>query len=175
MTMARTPVGVRTVRDRWIGIGHSTASDPRRAGVLAAADALEGEDAALLVVFCSDAYDLDLLLGGIRERSGETPLIGCSTAGEIATGGPGDAGVVVMALGGTGFSVSTRAAACEPHGLRGAGAHVAACLRDVEERPTACYSSSRTAWPETSRRSFAAPTASSARVSRWSVDARATT
>ncbi len=135
MTLARTPVGVRTERDRWIGIGHSTASDAHRAGALAADDALAGEDAALLVVFCSDAYDLDALLVGIRQRSGETPLIGCSTAGEIATGGPGDAGVVVMALGGTGFSVSTRAAGCEPYGLRGAGAHVAACLRDVEERP----------------------------------------
>ena len=135
MTLPSSPAGLSTERDRWIGIGHSTASDPRRAGALAADDALEGEDPALLVVFCSDAYDLDVLLAGIRERSGETPLIGCSTAGEIATGGPGDAGVVVMALGGAGFSVGTGAAACQSRGLRGAGADVAACLRDVEDRP----------------------------------------
>ena len=135
MTLAPSPLRVTTERDRWIGIGHSTASDPRRAGALAADEALEGSDAALLVVFCSDAYDLEALLAGVRALAGETPLIGCSTAGEIATGGPGDAGIVVMALGGPGFSVSTGAAACGSRGLRGAGADVAACLRGVDDRP----------------------------------------
>jgi hypothetical protein len=100
MSVSSTPGEVTSGRDRWVGIGHSTVTDPGRAGMLAAAAALEGADPRLLVVFCSDAYDLAALLAGIRSKSGETSLIGCSTAGEIATGGPGDAGVVVMALGG---------------------------------------------------------------------------
>ncbi|MDQ4049664.1 MAG: hypothetical protein M3131_09865, partial [Actinomycetota bacterium] len=93
--MASTPGGVPADRDRWVGIGHSSVSDPAQAGAQAAAGALEGSDARLLVVFCSDSYDLDSLLAGIRRKARGTPLIGCSTAGEIATGGPGDAGVVV--------------------------------------------------------------------------------
>ncbi len=135
MTVASTSGGVPADRDRWVGIGHSGVSDPAEAGALAAAGALEGSDARLLVVFCSDSYDLDSLLAGIRRKARETPLIGCSTAGEIATGGPGDAGVVVMALGGPGFSISTAAGGCAAHGLRGAGAEAAACLAEVEDRP----------------------------------------
>jgi hypothetical protein len=61
-------------------------------------------------------------------------LIGCSTAGEIATGGPGDAGVVVAALGGA-FSVSTGVGREASHRLREAGAEAAACADAVEERP----------------------------------------
>jgi hypothetical protein len=120
---------------RWVGIGHSAEADGRQAGMDAADAALRGAEPKLLVVFCSDNYDLEVLLAGIRERAGTTPLIGCSTAGEIATGGPGDAGVVVMALGGPGFSVSTAAAGCAARGLRAAGAEAAACLAEIEERP----------------------------------------
>jgi hypothetical protein len=61
-------------------------------------------------VFCSDAHDLNALLAAINQASGGVPLIGCSTAGEIATSGPGDASVVVIALGGPGFSVHTAVA-----------------------------------------------------------------
>ena len=121
--------------DRWVGIGQSSESDERHAGATAASAALIGDDPRLLVTFCSDSYDLDGLLAEIRRHAKGTPLIGCSTAGEIATGGPGDAGVVVMALGGSGFSVSTAAASCVTKGLRGAGAEVAACMNAVEERP----------------------------------------
>ncbi|MBA2475975.1 MAG: hypothetical protein H0V40_08505 [Actinobacteria bacterium] len=71
--------------------------------------ALEWPDASLLIVFCSDRYDLPELLRGINEASGGVPLIG-STTGEIATGGPGDAGArrAVRRRGGR----SARAARC---------------------------------------------------------------
>src|SRR5271155_5500070 len=91
--------------DRWVGVGSSCSGDARRAGGEAAEQALVGADARLLLVFCSDHYDLEALLGGVNARSGQVPLIGCSTAGEIATAGPADATVVVVALGGHGFSV----------------------------------------------------------------------
>jgi hypothetical protein len=121
---------------RWVGLGRSNATNGRSAGLEAAGQALAaGTDPRLLTVFSSVTYDLRELLAGIAEVAGGVPLIGCSTAGEIATGGPGDASVVVMALGGDGFSVCTAAASGASDRLREAGAHVAACLDGVEERP----------------------------------------
>jgi hypothetical protein len=120
---------------RWFAVGQSTAADAHEAGSEAAGRALEQEDARLLVVFCSDTYDFEPLLGAINEQSGGTPLIGCSTAGEIATSGATDASVVVVALGGDGFSISTAAAGGASRDLRGAGADVAGCTAYVEDRP----------------------------------------
>jgi hypothetical protein len=94
---------------------------------------LEHDDARLLVVFCSDSYDLDELLAGIKETAPGVPLIGCSTAGEIATAGPADAGVVVSAFGGD-FSVATAAARGASEHLREAGARAAGCLGQVSDK-----------------------------------------
>ena len=82
---------------RWMGVGHSSAQDSSTAGAEAAKQALQGEDPKLLVVFCSDSYDLQELLDAINKESGDVPLIGCSTAGEIATKGPAQTSVVVTA------------------------------------------------------------------------------
>lgn len=120
---------------RWMGVGHSSAQDSSTAGAEAAKQALQGEDPKLLVVFCSDSYDLQELLDAINKESGDVPLIGCSTAGEIATNGPAQTSVVVTALGGPGFSVSTRAAMNVSSRLREAGAEVAGSLEDVSDRP----------------------------------------
>jgi hypothetical protein len=118
---------------RWFAVGRANGSGPE-AGAAAAGEALLHDDAKLLVVFCSDSYDLEALLGAINERSGGVPLVGCSTAGEIATGGPADASVVVTALGGPGFSIATHAARGVAGRLRDAGAEAAGCLENVEER-----------------------------------------
>ena len=119
--------------DRWLAVGRSSAPDAGAAGTEAARAALARDDAQLLILFCSHRYDLPALLAAIDAESGGTPLIGCSTAGEIATGGPGDAGVVVVALGGPGFSVRTAAAAGLGR-LREAGAEVAAAVAELEPR-----------------------------------------
>jgi hypothetical protein len=121
--------------DRWIAAGQSGQADARAAGAEAAGQALLSGDAKLLVVFASDHYDFPEMLAGIGDVAGDTPLIGCSTAGEIATGGPGEAGLVVMAFGGPGFAVCTAAATDASTRLRDAGAAVATCLSNVEERP----------------------------------------
>jgi hypothetical protein len=122
-------------RDRWLNLGRSQDADAERAGASAASAALGGRsDAKLLVVFASDSYDLAALLGGIRGRSGEVPLIGCSTAGEIATNGPAASSVVVMALGGDGYAVSTAGAQGASARLRDAGAEAAGCLESLEPR-----------------------------------------
>ncbi|HEV3231652.1 MAG TPA: FIST N-terminal domain-containing protein [Candidatus Dormibacteraeota bacterium] len=116
-------------------MGRSSAADAERAGTDAATAALAGgESPGLLIVFCSDAYDLPALLRGIGGVAPGVPLVGCSTAGEIATDGPGDAGVVVTALGGPGFSVATAVAQGVSGNLREAAAEVAACMEAVEKR-----------------------------------------
>jgi hypothetical protein len=55
------------------------------------------DDAKLLVVFCSQSCGLPELLAQIRACSAGVPVIGCTTAGEIATSGPGEAGVGIGA------------------------------------------------------------------------------
>jgi hypothetical protein len=112
---------------RWLGVGTSDARDASAAGD-AAREALLHDDAKLLIVFCSDSFDLETVIAAIDERSGGVPVIGCTTAGEIASSGPGDRTVVVTAIGGPGFSVTTAAATGVSGRLREAGAEVAACL-----------------------------------------------
>ncbi len=116
-------------------VGRSAARDAQAAGEEAARLALGQDKASLLVVFSSDAYDLEQLVRTISERSGGAPLIGCSTAGEIGASGPEDASVVVTALGGEGFSIATALATSASGRLRLASAEVAASVSQVAERP----------------------------------------
>src|SRR5687768_12968436 len=120
---------------QWTATGASHDKDARRAGAEAAGQALPGGDPKLLVVFSSDAYDLRQLLAGISGVAGDVPVIGCSPAGEIAAAGPGTAGVVVMALGGPGFSVATAASSADANGLRAAAAEVATSAARLDARP----------------------------------------
>jgi hypothetical protein len=94
-----------------------------------------GDDAKLIVVFASASHDLEGLLGGIRRHTGTAPLIGCSTAGEIASDGPGDAGVVVAAFGGSGFVARTAVARGVSARLRDSGAEVAAAAGEAPNHP----------------------------------------
>jgi hypothetical protein len=106
---------------RWFAVGHSSAEGSRRAGVEAAAAVDARSEPKLLITFASCEYDLDQLLTGIRSELGDVRLIGCSTAGEIAASGPGDAGVVITAIGGDGLDISTAVAPDASENLRRAG------------------------------------------------------
>ena len=121
--------------NRWAAVGHSNDSDAYAAGRAAADQALTQDDAKLLVVFCNDSYDLDALLRGINERSGGVPLIGCSTAGQIAAGQSGAATAVVTAIGGEGFEVVTAGVELHEDRLRDAGAEVATRVADLNGKP----------------------------------------
>jgi hypothetical protein len=116
--------------------GHSADTQPFTAGAKAAVAAVrDRDDAKLLIVFCSAAYDLDQQLAGIASEAPGTPLIGCSTAGEIATAGPSDAIVVIVAIGGPGFSVATGAGTDSTGALRQATTTaVEACMASLERR-----------------------------------------
>jgi hypothetical protein len=98
-------------------------------------DALIHDDPKLLIVFCSAAHDLPALSAQIRRRATGVPLIGCTTAGEIATSGPSESSIVVTALGGDGFQVETAVATEASRDLRAAGAQVARCLPTRADRP----------------------------------------
>jgi hypothetical protein len=119
---------------RWFAVGSADGSTPE-AGRIAADAALIHDDAKLLIVFCSQSYDLGLVLGQIRARAGDVPLIGCTTSGEIATSGPGDGQLVVAALGGEGFAIDTAVATEASKDLRAAGAQAARCLPSLADHP----------------------------------------
>jgi hypothetical protein len=119
---------------RWFAVG-STEGFEREAGLRAADEALRHDDARLLIVFCSQAHDLAAVVRQIHRHSGGVPLVGCTTAGEIATSGPGEASVVVAALGGDGFAIQTAAAIGAANDLRAAGARAARCLPSSEDHP----------------------------------------
>ena len=118
---------------RWVGVGQAGWSEPDP-GARAVERALVDDDAKLLIVFCSGSHDPASVIRQINEQSGGVPLIGCSTAGEIATQGPGDASVVVTALGGDGFSVANGLATNASFDLRGAGGAAARCMSAVDDR-----------------------------------------
>ena len=119
--------------DRWFRVGFCAGA--QGAGTRAADDALVHDDPKLLIVFCSQAHNLGQLLREIRKRAGDVPLIGCTTAGQIATAGPSDVGVVVAALGGKGFAVRTTVATEASGNLREAGACVARGLPGHADLP----------------------------------------
>jgi hypothetical protein len=119
---------------RWFAVG-SAGGSGREAGGRAIDEALVQDDAKLVVAFCSPSYDLQSVARQIWTRSGGVPLIGCTTAGEIATSGPREASVVVAAFGGAGFVIETAVAAGASSDLRAAGAHVARCLPTPDDHP----------------------------------------
>ncbi|GAA2371742.1 FIST signal transduction protein [Dactylosporangium salmoneum] len=121
--------------DRWMAVGTSLRADSHEAGREAALAALDGPDPKLLLVFAGIEHDPRRLAEGVRAAAPGVPVLGCSTHGEIGAGGPRDGSVVVTALGGPGFSVSTTAVAEISGRQREAGAAAARCAAAVEDRP----------------------------------------
>ncbi|MBU1167250.1 FIST C-terminal domain-containing protein [Patescibacteria group bacterium] len=82
------------------GVSKSNNSDALKAGAEACQKALDqiGDTADLIFVFSSVAFDQQEMLEGVRSVSKETPLVGCSSFGEITTEGPLSKHVAVMAL-----------------------------------------------------------------------------
>jgi hypothetical protein len=121
---------------RWVGIGHSADPDAARAGAHAASAAMTGADVRLVVVLGAISYDLSALLAGVRSVTGDAPLVGCSTHGEIMAGGPVDGTVLVVVLGGEGFSATVASVEGVTGRQRAAGAELARTLgRAIDERP----------------------------------------
>src|SRR5215813_4809375 len=83
--------------------GHSAAEEADKAGYEAAMEALNGlggETPAMIIVYATVRYDLGALLAAVRSVTGDTPLVGESSAGQLREGElmePG-AGVTVLAM-----------------------------------------------------------------------------
>ena len=105
-----------------IGVGFSCHADSFSAGKEAAHDAIEKLDhtAKVLIVFGAMRFDHRELLAGISSVSGNVPMVGGTTAGEISSTGFSTGSVVVMALSneelkfvtGIGHDMSKDEAAC---------------------------------------------------------------
>jgi hypothetical protein len=124
--------GATLVATRWLSVGSSDLLDSAAAGRAAALAATGGKTAKLLIVFASHGHAPQALIDSIADATGDAPLIGCTTAGEIAATGPSDNGVVIVALGGDGFVVRSAGAEAVDGKLREASATVAACARGLE-------------------------------------------
>jgi hypothetical protein len=119
---------------RWASVGRSAHPHAATAGQEAAGGALRGhDDARLLLVFASGAYDIAVLARAIAEVALGVPVVGCTSAAEVGADGPEIESVIAVALGGEGLHVSMAAVA--DAAPRDAGARVAACVGDVAHCP----------------------------------------
>jgi hypothetical protein len=123
-----------SARTRWLGVGRSNDTSPATAAADAVGAAITGDDPKLLIAFCSESYNLPALAAELDAAGGGIPLIGASTAGEIAASGPGDSSVVVTAIGGPGFEVATGVGRNASADLRAAGASAARCAESLQDR-----------------------------------------
>ncbi|MBA2778918.1 FIST signal transduction protein [Billgrantia kenyensis] len=121
-----------TPETRWMGVGHSALSGSAEATSEAIHQALSGRTPRLVLVFCSPAYDVPTVAATAQAMAGDEAVVaGCTTAGEICGQLALSQALVAVALGGEGFTVSSRVASLEA-GPREAGRQVAQGLLELE-------------------------------------------
>ncbi|XVV12456.1 FIST signal transduction protein [Actinoplanes sp. CA-131856] len=119
---------------RWFGVGQSGAPDSAKAGAEAAHAAVGGRTAKAVFVFASASHDLPALLAAVRAEAGPAAeIVGCTTMGELGSGGVTDGGVSVAALGGDGFTVRVKVAPINPSDPRAAGAAAADAVHGLHD------------------------------------------
>ena len=121
--------------ERWVRVGTSSAAEPGRAVQEALAPILELGQPKLAIVFCSPAHDLAVISRLVKQAVGDQEVIGCSSAGELIRDHALSGGLLIWALGGEGFSVTTGfGQGSVERGLRQAAAEAAHCLDRLERR-----------------------------------------
>ncbi len=83
------------------GCGYAADDDRREAGRRAAREAVSTTgrfEPSAVLVFTSDVSDLRRMLAGVRSVTGEAPLVGCTTAGDICDGELRRGGVTVAVI-----------------------------------------------------------------------------
>lgn len=120
---------------RWMGVGQSAHPDSHAAADAAGRAAMVGADPKLMIVFAGIDHDGTAMLDALGRIAPGVPVIGCSTHGEIGPDGAQDDTVVVAAIGGAGFTVSTSVATEVSGRQRDAGAEVARCVAEVAGAP----------------------------------------
>lgn len=118
----------------WVRVGSSSMESDAEA-LEQAFQSLDLVDAPrLLIVFAAPRYNLEHLGASLSNRLADCQLIGCTTAGEIATGNALTQSLVLWAMGGTGVRVSSGYGESDGQGLRQAAMQAASCLEQLERR-----------------------------------------
>jgi len=86
--------------DLLVGVGQSNDKDSFKAGQYAASEALNKHSGIpdVLIAFAAMRFEHQKLLNGISSVTGNIPIVGGTTAGEISTTGFATQSVVIMAL-----------------------------------------------------------------------------
>jgi hypothetical protein len=133
--MAQTPLSLSTPSDRWVQVGTSTATDPVVAVSEALVNILRHPNPKLTIIYCSPAYNLSEVSSLVKASIGGGELIGCSTSGELIRNQALDGGLLIWALGGEGFSVTTgEGQGSAQDGLRQAAFDASQCLQRLERK-----------------------------------------
>ncbi len=116
-----------------VGVGRSSNRDSFSAGQEAASEALSkhGKNPKVLIVFGAMHFDHRQLLAGVTSVSGDMPMLGGTTAGEISTAGFSTQSVVIMALGSDKLDFST---GIGKHMSQGEAACGVALVDDIRSR-----------------------------------------
>lgn len=88
-------------------VGTSSEFDSALAAQQAVDAALEGEAAALVMVFVAPFHDMHAVAVAANAAARGAPLVGCSTSGEIGEGVAGSGRIVAIAIGGDGLTIRT--------------------------------------------------------------------
>ncbi len=120
----------------WVRVGTSTQEHSLTALDEALRSVVpEGlEQPRLLIVLAAPRYDLGSLARELAQRLPQTAVIGCTTAGEIASGQALTDALVLWALGGSGIRVATGYGIGTGAELREAAQQAAGCLQRLERR-----------------------------------------
>lgn len=116
-----------------VGIGTAKEHDAHQAGFTATQSALERsgvERPTQLLVFSSALYDQEALVRGVRDASGNAPLVGCSAAGILTHEGPIDQSVAVVVFEGDSISFASGMGLMK-NGARAAGALIGQEMREL--------------------------------------------
>ncbi len=120
---------------RWIRVGTSSHPDPDQIVTEALAPILAMGTPVLAIIYCSPAHDLAAISQRVQQAVGEGEVIGCSTAGELVRDHALSGGLLIWALGGEGFAVSTGYGQGDTEkGLRDAAFEAAQCIEQLERK-----------------------------------------
>lgn len=118
----------------WVRVGSSSEPDTLQALDQALRNLNCDQPPRLLILLAAPHHDLGAAAAAIAQQWPESPLMGCSTAGEIAPGGATLDALVLWAVGGSGIRVSTGVGESGTQGLRQAAIEAAQCLERVERQ-----------------------------------------
>jgi hypothetical protein len=121
--------------DRWIRVGTSASADPEQAVQEALAPIVALGHPRLAIIYCSPSHDLAQISSLVKQAVGDSEVIGCSTAGELVRDHALSGGLLIWALGGEGFAVTTGfGQGSTEQGLRGAASEAARCIEGLERK-----------------------------------------